>query len=71
MQLQDIREKHNLQGSCAEDLVKSYCCLCCSLVQAEKESQAREVEARAVVNQQYQGETMAMEQQPMQTAPPA
>jgi Cys-rich protein (TIGR01571 family) len=63
MQLQDIREKHNLEGSCAEDLLKSYCCLCCSLVQAEKESKEREIEARGVVSEQYTGEAMVMPQQ--------
>ncbi|KAF2683450.1 PLAC8-domain-containing protein [Lentithecium fluviatile CBS 122367] len=62
MQLQDLREKYNLEGSCTEDLVKSYCCLCCSIVQAEKESKEREIENRGVVNQQYASENMVMGQ---------
>lgn len=58
MQLQDIREKHNVEGSCGEDLLKSFCCLCCSLVQAEKESKDRVGEK--AVTEQYSGERMVM-----------
>jgi len=63
----DVREKYNLQGSCTGDLVKSFCCLCCSVVQAEKEARDREAE-RGPVKHQYGGETMVMQggQQPQQ-----
>ena len=33
-----MRQKYNLQGSIAEDVLKAGCCLCCSVMQAEKES---------------------------------
>ncbi|KAF1998021.1 hypothetical protein P154DRAFT_440066 [Amniculicola lignicola CBS 123094] len=67
MQAADVREKYNLQGSCTGDLVKSFCCLCCSVVQAEKESLEREAE-KGTVKEQYGGETMVMQggQQPPQ-----
>lgn len=61
MQLADIRDKHNLQGNCITDLAKSFCCACCSIVQAEKESAEREAEGRAQVMEQYGNkETMVM-----------
>lgn len=57
--MQDVREKHNLEGSCVGDLLKSCCCLCCAVVQAEKESSDRVGEV-AAVQEQYKGETMVM-----------
>jgi hypothetical protein len=57
--MQDVREKHNLEGSCAGDLLKSCFCFCCSVVQAEKESADRVGEV-AAVKDQYKGETMVM-----------
>jgi hypothetical protein len=62
MQLQDVRERYNLKGSCIRDCCKSYYCRCCSLIQAEKESKEREVEKKALVEKQYVSETMTMEQ---------
>jgi hypothetical protein len=64
MQLQDLREKYNLKGSFVGDICESYCCLWCSLVRAEKESKDREVKLvkSSVVDQQYVGEVMTMEQ---------
>lgn len=58
MQLSDLREKHNLEGSCLKDLAVTCCCFCCSLVQAEKESKERAGEK--TVTQQYGGEQMVM-----------
>jgi hypothetical protein len=58
MQMQDIREKYNLEGNCTTDLLKSCCCLCCSVIQSEKESQGRQGEK--VIDQQYGGEQMVM-----------
>jgi len=56
VQSAELREKHNLEGSCITDIVKSCCCLCCTMVQAEKESKALLGENRdGVVNQQYTG----------------
>lgn len=54
MQSAEIREKHNLEGSCVTDLVKSACCLCCTIVQAEKESKMLLGEGQQhVVKEQY------------------
>ncbi|CAO2649166.1 Nn.00g101150.m01.CDS01 [Neocucurbitaria sp. VM-36] len=53
VQSAEIREKHNLEGSCVTDLVKSACCLCCTIVQAEKESKALLGEGQHVVKEQY------------------
>ncbi|KAF2034552.1 PLAC8-domain-containing protein [Setomelanomma holmii] len=57
--LSEIREKHNLEGSCVMDLVKSCCCGCCALVQAEKETKALLGSGKqgmdGVVEQQYTG----------------
>ncbi|KAF2015972.1 hypothetical protein BU24DRAFT_189240 [Aaosphaeria arxii CBS 175.79] len=59
LQLQEIREKHNLEGSCTKDLACSFCCLGCSLCQAEKETVARAGE-KGAVDQQYKAEQMVM-----------
>jgi len=58
MQMQDIREKYNLEGSCLVDIAKSCCCGCCALIQAEKESELREKEKGVVSNQYANGEQM-------------
>lgn len=42
MQRQNIREKYNLEGSCVKDLVASFCCPCCTLMQSDKEAAHRE-----------------------------
>lgn len=61
MQSQDIREKHNLEGSCMKDLACSFCCGCCVLVQQEKESKLRYEEGAAgTAPQQYKNEQMVM-----------
>ena len=60
MQMADIRERYNLQGSCMGDIAKSCCCACCAVIQAEKESEDREKERQGVVAQQYTGEVMSM-----------
>jgi hypothetical protein len=59
MQSADLREKHNLQGSCIEDMLKACFCACCTLVQAEKESAERVGEVMQV-KEQYRGESMVM-----------
>ncbi|KAF2624275.1 hypothetical protein BU25DRAFT_413536 [Macroventuria anomochaeta] len=41
VQLQQVREEYNLESSCNGDIFKSLYCLCCSLMQAEKEVQRR------------------------------
>ncbi|OAL49275.1 PLAC8-domain-containing protein [Pyrenochaeta sp. DS3sAY3a] len=58
IQSSEIREKHNLAGSCVGDLIKSCCCLCCTIVQAEKETKALlgEGKGAGVVDQQYQAQ---------------
>jgi hypothetical protein len=58
MQMQNIREKHNLEGSCMVDMLKSCCCMCCSLVQSEKES--KEHAGEKMVMKQYANEGMVM-----------
>lgn len=62
MQRQDLREKHNIAGSCAFDLLMACCCPCCSVIQMEKESRDRADGASGapVVEQQYAGEKMVM-----------
>jgi hypothetical protein len=44
LQRADIRRKYNLQGDFVTDLLTSCCCACCSLIQQEKEVEAREME---------------------------
>ncbi|KAJ9660355.1 hypothetical protein H2201_006936 [Coniosporium apollinis] len=41
MQRGDLRKKHNIAGSTFGDICTSCCCMCCSLVQTEKESEYR------------------------------
>lgn len=36
------REKYGLEGSCMEDLLRAWCCGCCSLIQQDKEAEHRE-----------------------------
>jgi len=36
-----LREKYHIEGSTAMDFVSACCCLCCTLVQMEKESKQR------------------------------
>ncbi|KAF2178519.1 PLAC8-domain-containing protein [Zopfia rhizophila CBS 207.26] len=61
MQMQDIRERYNLEGSCVGDIFKACCCGCCALIQAEKESEEHEKGMKGVVNEQYGvGEQMKM-----------
>ncbi|KAH7132076.1 hypothetical protein B0J11DRAFT_600306 [Dendryphion nanum] len=57
MQMQDIREKHNLRGRCMRDVIRAWCCLCCSIIQAEKETKERYLE-EAITAGQYKGERM-------------
>jgi hypothetical protein len=42
MQRQDVRDKYNLEGNCIKDLVASFCCPCCTLMQSDKEAAHRE-----------------------------
>ncbi|KAH8726213.1 PLAC8 family-domain-containing protein [Phaeosphaeriaceae sp. PMI808] len=54
IQLAELREKHGLEGGCIPDLIKSCCCGCCTLIQAEKESRLLLGEKTGgVVDQQY------------------
>ncbi|ATY64797.1 DUF614 domain protein [Cordyceps militaris CM01] len=55
MQRQMMREKYNLEGGCLEDIARTYCCGCCSIVQHDKEAQHRERLLRQsnVADQQY------------------
>ncbi|KAF2657327.1 PLAC8-domain-containing protein [Lophiostoma macrostomum CBS 122681] len=69
LQLQDIREQHHLEGSCVKDLLLSCCCLCCSLVQAEKETKILQNEKPNVVSQQYGGASEQMVMGGAQQAP--
>ncbi|UKZ65060.1 uncharacterized protein TrAtP1_006262 [Trichoderma atroviride] len=54
MQRQSIRGKYNLEGTCLEDMAKSYCCACCNLIQLDKESAHREALLNNVNSEQYQ-----------------
>lgn len=52
-----MREKYHLEGSCVEDLLKAWCCGCCTLIQQDKEAEYRETLLRQAQNeskQQYQ-----------------
>ncbi len=42
MQRADARAKYNLQGDCITDIALSCCCILCTLVQTDKEVEARE-----------------------------
>lgn len=42
MQHQMIREKYNLEGSCVSDLLRAWCCNCCTVIQQDKETEHRE-----------------------------
>jgi len=39
MQRHDIRSRHNLQGDCAGDCLRGWCCPWCDLVQQDKEAE--------------------------------
>ena len=61
MQRQDVREKYNLEGNCVEDLVASYCCPCCTLMQSDKEAEQREgLLQQAPQTQQYEANNAGM-----------
>jgi hypothetical protein len=53
LQRSGIRKKYNIQGSLVEDIVWSWCCSPCALVQAEKEVEIAEAEKAALVSKQY------------------
>ncbi|KAJ3498483.1 hypothetical protein NLG97_g1089 [Lecanicillium saksenae] len=54
MQRQSIREKYNLEGNCIEDIARSYCCGCCTIMQNDKEAQHREhLLSQGSVQEQY------------------
>ncbi|KHN97483.1 PLAC8 family protein [Metarhizium album ARSEF 1941] len=54
MQRMNMREKHNLTGSCLEDILTSCFCYCCSLVQQDKEAEQREQQLlSSSLQQQY------------------
>jgi len=55
IQTSELRERHNLEGSCISDLLKSCCCGCCQLIQTEKEAKLLLGGEKGVVQQQYQG----------------
>lgn len=60
MQHQMIREKYNLEGSCVSDLLRAWCCGCCTVAQQDKETEYRERLLRQQMNdpkQQYQAPT--------------
>ncbi|KAL6887939.1 PLAC8 domain-containing protein [Trichoderma evansii] len=60
MQRASIREKYNLEGTCIEDMAKSYCCACCNLIQLDKESAHREALLNNVNSEQYKSNTEGM-----------
>lgn len=45
LQRANLREKHNLQGSCLVDIATACCCGCCDLIQQDKEAEYREAQA--------------------------
>lgn len=55
IQRKDLREKHNLQGNCTEDMILGFFCMCCSLMQSEKEAEELEKNNKNVVSEQYGG----------------
>ncbi|KAH8882283.1 PLAC8-domain-containing protein [Thozetella sp. PMI_491] len=67
MQRADIRTKYNLQGDCVTDILASCCCGLCSLVQADKEAEAREALLPATgVKEPYQNTGGMVYQAPAQ-----
>lgn len=62
MQRQYIRERYNLEGSCIKDLVASFCCTCCTLMQSDKEATHREglLPPHAPQTQQYETNNTGM-----------
>jgi len=77
MQRADIRHKYNLQGSFVGDIIRSFCCPCCELMQTAKEAEFREKELAGGVNvggesAQYGSGNEKMEYQaPVPSAPAA
>jgi len=66
MQRADVRTKYNLQGDCITDIALSCCCGLCSLVQQDKEAEAREAlnSSPTGVKEQYQTNAGGMVYQP-------
>ncbi|KAL2207925.1 PLAC8 family protein [Sarocladium strictum] len=61
MQRENIREKYNLEGSCVKDLLASFCCPCCTLMQSDKEAAHREgLLQHAPQTQQYETNNTGM-----------
>lgn len=53
MQRSQMRKKYNIQGTMIEDCLRSWCCMCCTIVQNNKEAEFRENEKSAVMTKQY------------------
>lgn len=56
----EIREKFGIEGSSMGDCCASYWCLCCALIQQEKEVKARQSQPVNVQGYQPVVETMQM-----------
>lgn len=54
MQRSDVREKFHLEGNCISDLVISWFCGCCTIIQQDKEVAYRQLNQGQAQTQQYQ-----------------
>ena len=63
----EIRERYGIEGSGGSDCGVSFCCLCCALVQQDREVALRTGGATAApITQGYQPQTQGMTMQPQQ-----
>lgn len=51
----ELRQRYDIHGSAASDCCTSYCCLCCALVQQDREVALR-AGSHGPVTQGYQGQ---------------
>ncbi|KAI1619188.1 PLAC8 family-domain-containing protein [Exophiala viscosa] len=56
----DIRRRYNLHGDCLSDLFTSCCCVCCSIIQQDKEAEVREKELATRVDAKGYAEPQGM-----------
>jgi len=66
IQRHDIKEKYNLDGDCATDCLKAWCCGCCDLIQQDKEAAYHTLNSTPMVeaNEPVVKEAMVVTEQP-------
>ena len=74
MKRSELRQKFGIKGNCCSDCCVSLCCLCCALIQQDKEVKSRMQQQYGAVTEGYQlvqeGMHMPNHQQSVPKEPP-